>query len=562
MARATQPQAYDDDQQAEGEPLPAGPYEGETFTDMIVHKTPWWFISVFIHAIAFTICALIVVIAKPIEDTEIVTVQAPKPPPPEPEIEKPKDLEQTEKTVDIKAEVDDPIFKKAEESDRTESDNNEDFRENKGDSPNEVSDKPYKGPGLNDSIGSGGGGGGRYGHRLGGKANLVKKAGGSNVTEEAVKNALKWLARHQSADGSWAMKKYLDQCGRVGKYQGKCDPDGIHASVDVVTHNFDVGNTSLALLAFLGAGHTHTSKETYDGINFGDVVRNGLQYLLRVQDGDGCVGSKDVEQFMYNHTIAALALSEAYGLTGSNKFKDKAQKAIDYIIASQNPGKAWRYIYQAGENDTSVTGWAVMALKSADLSGLSFDKNVAYDGARAWLESVAYKAEGSGTGGTTRWKAGYQAPIDADVAIPGINDTFNSKHPSMTAIAVMSRIFMDKKRNEPKVAGGAAVLLEDLPKWDKNEIDFYYWYYASLALYQFDGPDGSHWKKWNKEMIDALVKNQNKEAEQDKAGSWEPVCRWSCKGGRVYGTAINALTLEVYYRYASVFGGKAEAGGK
>ena len=28
------------------------------------------------------------------------------------------------------------------------------------------------------------------------------------------------------------------------------------------------------------------------------------------------------------------------------------------------------------------------------------------------------------------------------------------------------------------------------------------------------------------------------------------------EGGRVYCTAINALTLEVYYRYANVFGTK------
>jgi len=48
----------------------------------------------------------------------------------------------------------------------------------------------------------------------------------------------------------------------------------------------------------------------------------------------------------------------------------------------------------------------------------------------------------------------------------------------------------------------------------------------------------------------------SREAGQDRQGSWEPDGRWCCKGGRVYATAVNALTLEVYYRYASVFGGK------
>ena len=33
-------------------------------------------------------------------------------------------------------------------------------------------------------------------------------------------------------------------------------------------------------------------------------------------------------------------------------------------------------------------------------------------------------------------------------------------------------------------------------------------------------------------------------------GSWEPVGEWCLAGGRVYGVAINALTLEIEYRYA------------
>ncbi len=55
-------------------------------------------------------------------------------------------------------------------------------------------------------------------------------------------------------------------------------------------------------------------------------------------------------------------------------------------------------------------------------------------------------------------------------------------------------------------------------------------------------------------MKDALVKNQNVGSSGCKAGSWETEGRWCGEGGRVYATAINALTLEVYYRYANVFG--------
>ena len=37
------------------------------------------------------------------------------------------------------------------------------------------------------------------------------------------------------------------------------------------------------------------------------------------------------------------------------------------------------------------------------------------------------------------------------------------------------------------------------------------------------------------------------------SGSWDPIGAWGGPGGRVYATAINVLSLEIYYRYARVF---------
>ena len=108
-----------------------------------------------------------------------------------------------------------------------------------------------------------------------------------------------------------------------------------------------------------------------------------------------------------------------------------------------------------------------------------------------------------------------------------------------------------------RLAKHAAKIVKDLPRWDeaKHAIDFYYWYYGTLALFQFDGPDGKLWNQWEEALKDALGKHQKLRADGCTDGSWEPaVDRWGYAGGRVYATAINALTLEVYYRYANVFG--------
>jgi hypothetical protein len=98
--------------------------------------------------------------------------------------------------------------------------------------------------------------------------------------------------------------------------------------------------------------------------------------------------------------------------------------------------------------------------------------------------------------------------------------------------------------------------MRDLPKWSGTASDFYYWHWGTMALFQHDGPSGPLWSRWNQAVKEALVKSQIDARSGCKAGSWEPADRWSCEGGRVYATAVNALTLEVYYRYANVFGSK------
>src|SRR5207247_6108441 len=133
-----------------------------------------------------------------------------------------------------------------------------------------------------------------------------------------------------------------------------------------------------------------------------------------------------------NHAIAAMALSEAYGMTASAPLKDPAQKAIDFLVAAQNPGKGWRYTSKCGDSDTSVTAWAVLALKSAELSELHFPKT-AYDGAIAWLDSVTDPAN--------YYPVGYLAKGTGKVFIPGQNEFFEG-HPTMSAIGVLSRLFI------------------------------------------------------------------------------------------------------------------------
>jgi hypothetical protein len=187
-----------------------------------------------------------------------------------------------------------------------------------------------------------------------------------------------------------------------------------------------------------------------------------------------------------------------------------------------------------------------MALKSAELSNLKFPSS-AFAGALAWLNEATEK--------NGYYRVGYTQAGTGKVFVPGKNEQF-SDHASMSAVAVLSRIFIQKSQKEPALTA-VNFLAGDLPAWKTGEVDFYYWYYASLALFQYDGPKGAFWAKWNEPMKSAIVPHQRLAKDGCENGSWDPAeDRWGFEGGRVYAAAINCLTLEVYYRYAHVFGTK------
>ncbi len=95
------------------------------------------------------------------------------------------------------------------------------------------------------------------------------------------------------------------------------------------------------------------------------------------------------------------------------------------------------------------------------------------------------------------------------------------------------------------MTGGAVVLAAEY----LLRTNFYYWYYATLALYQHGGEP---WSRWNAAMRDRIVGLQH--ASGHRAGSWDPdESLYGSKGGRIYCTALAALTLEVYYRYLRLY---------
>ncbi len=325
------------------------------------------------------------------------------------------------------------------------------------------------------------------------RVDMVKREGGTTLSEAAVSRALWFLSRQQNDDGGW---------GLGGK--GRSDAAG----------------TSLALLPYLGAGQTHLV-----GLHK-DRVAGGLRWLLENQkpDGDLRIGLSG-NHGMYVQGQAAIVLSEAYAMTGDEAIRQAAQKAVDFIVGAQCLDGGWRYAPRDRTGgDTSVVGWQLMALQSARSAGLDVPE-ATLEQADHFLDSVQHEY---GSQYSYRPEKG---PTEA-----------------MTAEGLLCRMYLGwNLRSNPGLQRGVDFLTENhLP--DNNRPNMYYWYYATQVMHHMGGES---WDRWNRKMRDILVGSQEKSGPN--AGSWAPRDRYDSTGGRIYTTSLGACSLEVYYRHAPIF---------
>jgi Squalene-hopene cyclase C-terminal domain len=349
------------------------------------------------------------------------------------------------------------------------------------------------------------------------RARLVRREGGTAKSEKSVEDGLAWIVRHQRPDGSWSLN-YSTQC------QGSGCPHGTAVESDTAA-------TGLALLPLLGAGYIHTVKCRHQ-----EAVRRGLEWLVAHQnaEGDLFVGPPAFNTYLYSHAIAAMAVCEGFGLSGDNKLKQPAQRAIKFIINAQDPvGGGWRYT-PGMAGDTSVFGWQIFALRSANLAGIKLPKNV-LKGCSRYLD---------------------QAAVDRSRTMYSYMPGRGGAKPAMTAEALVARQLLGWPRDFPPLVKGAAQIAAHLETMDERNI--YYWYYATQLLHNMKNKD---WERWNPKVRESLIEMQVKD-ESCAHGSWDPdrpvQDAWGTSGGRLYVTSLSILTLEVYYRYLPMYRGYDE----
>ncbi len=341
----------------------------------------------------------------------------------------------------------------------------------------------------------------------------VIEQGGSRETEQAVGLALEWLADAQSRDGRWDADRW--QGGREFQVLGH-NRNGAGKQADTAV-------TGLALLTFLGAGHTHLAGP------YQHQVAGGLAFLINSQDAQGNMGSGcTFYARTYSHSMATFALAEAYAMTADKRLEPSVRRAVNYLLGIENRSYGgWRY-KSGDQGDVSQLGWIIMALRSAEVAGVAVPEDT-WRRIDYFLNRVARGQSGG--------LAAYQAARG------------NWSRP-MTAEAMYCRQVLGEPLAGAALGEALAALDDELPG-DKLT-NYYYWYYATLALHhaQHDNRAAAHtWSRWNDRLKRELVAAQV--SDGSNAGSWSPNTVWGGYGGRVYTTAMAAMCLEVYYRYGS-----------
>jgi len=328
--------------------------------------------------------------------------------------------------------------------------------------------------------------------------------------EASVDKGLEWLASQQAEDGRFP---------------------SMEAAQPAVT--------SMAIMAFLSRGHIPGQGP------YGKQLTHAIDFVLSTQRRRGYFSLLPVtppaqhmspsQTVTYNHSIAGLMLGEVYGMTSgeqSKRIESAIRKALVYhrevqvrVKKTEGDIGGWRYGYPESplaSSDMSVTGWALMFLRSARNAEFEVPKNFFDEG----LDFVERCHEAD----TTLQEKGvfrYRPLISAPKENPQITL-------ANTASAMLTLILGGRLQHAGLADGVRWFRSRDYPKpW---QYGYFYLgsYYSSQAMAQVGG------ETWN-QIFPQIAGNLLE--EQAEGGEWPPGTGRERDFGSTYSTSLAVLAL-------------------
>ena len=273
-----------------------------------------------------------------------------------------------------------------------------------------------------------------------------------------------------------------------------------------------VAGTALGLMSFMLQGHIPGEGK------YGEAMSKAIGFILSVEkngyfhgDNANTPGTKA----MYEHGLALLALSEAWGQSQDPRIRPALIRAVNVTLNAQNSEGGWRYNPRPAQADTSCSAMQIVALASARESGIAVP-------AKNMQRAVDYllACEVRSTGGfsyqiLSSGPLGGAAFARSAACTLALMLSGEHKHPATRAGLAYIGAFPDS-------------IFED---WGYQG---YGHYYAVQAMYQ---AGDEQFNKWYPKIAAALL------AKQTKNGDW---------GGPV-DTGFAILILGVPYRYLPIY---------
>lgn len=335
--------------------------------------------------------------------------------------------------------------------------------------------------------------------------------------DDAVDNALSWLASQQQPDGSFPTRD-----------QGQ------------------PAITSLCVMAFLSAGHQPGQGKYGDGIN------RAIDYVLETQQPSGLFSRLPLEGQVihqgashaapYNHAIAGLMLTEVYGQVSGERaakikqavllaLKETARQQIEPAKTDPVDVGGWRYPYAIGGwsvSDLSVTGWQLKFLRSAKNAQFEIpDEEI--NSAVKYVESTFRPEEGE-------FFYGHLGP----------NDQYSSR--GLMGVGALTLALAGKHDTEMAHRVGDWILAHpfDVYHATNHPYDRFHYaaYYCSNAMAQLGG---AYWEKFFPVLAKTLLK------AQAANGSWLSESGEDSMYGPVYPTALSVLSLTPAYQLLPIY---------
>ncbi len=307
--------------------------------------------------------------------------------------------------------------------------------------------------------------------------------------DPSVEKALRYLSRVQRPDGSFP--------------ENYGDSTGIPALVG---------------MTFLSRGHLPTEGP------FAAPLTRCIDFVIANQKDEGLFEKGNAGTGpMYAHNIATLFLSEVSGMVDpgrQEKIAAALPKALSLILRAQAVKKnerhqgGWRYHPGSTDSDTSCSGWALMALRSAKLNGASVPD-------AAIADAVAY----------------LKRHQDEKRGCFGYTNTDNHNR-SLTGMGLLC-LELSGMHGSPESIRAADYVMKSFRELPGDQFEFYGNYYNAQGTFQIGG---RYWGEYAPWMYDTYLKKQQSD------GSWD-----SREAGRIYGTAMMVLAFTVPYRQLPIY---------